>query len=437
MKAIDIEQELLAKFSNSEKLDVLEESTEVVEKDSTTEGTDILSLDDVDKILGKESVEKEVVDVESDSTSPSYSELEVLTLDEIEELEKNKKITVESENDEDAPFWNSLEEFNNIVEEYGIPGDSLKPLLEKVSDSGRVEQQKLINNLLRDKKNLEDDLKAQRELLIRADDVTSLANFDNLETTQRDYIIPLGAASTEVSKIFDRENIKLSVRDVLGINNRTDLTSLLSETSLDEVDTKRVYEHWRTYQDTLSSYVKAKSIAKQKLKDLTTNVLSDDQANTIYKRALHLLLDQDEYKYIEEGIKNKSKEALDLINKSGDNFDAFISGMRNGASSLTDVKYLTAFAKYFVESEHAFRQADKVKSLKDELDFTKAQLEKVANAYKKLLGDAKSTSTRRVKESVPSRYESNRKDVSGRAEEKNKDKGYINIGRELLKQFGY
>lgn len=298
----------------------------------------------------------------------------------------------------EKPFWAEDEDYIDVsaqLSNYGLKPDAIDGLLKKVADRYTVDNGTLVRGLEEQlsetKKVLENTQAAQQRLL----DLERGVLFDELQETKVKYGAPLVEAANDIQAVLTREGAKVSVNQILGAKNKTEVLNLIEGSNLSEKDVVRVMEQWRSYKDTETAYYADKKEAKEKGIGAVTARISDETVGTIFKNGLRSLIkSKDDYSYIntaiQQGIdKPEHADVGSLIGLGKTNAFSFIKALQNPTEHLHSQEWMEGLVKYTLDSAHNKHIASQVPTLKSKNTELETTLKKVVVEYKKLAASAK------------------------------------------------
>ena len=329
---------------------------------------------------------------ESDTKEQEIEEDLDLSADAIDRLISGDAdaLAKKEETTEEVPFWHEDEEYNSLVNRYGISQEEVDKLIEKVSDSKVLENKNYVEGLRGEVEELKRKTEGSDEEVERLRAVEKAAYFDNSVEVKEKFVTPMSESLKEIKNILDLEGSTVSLQKIAGTKSRADLTKVLQEDSFDDESFKKIVDSWRNYREIETNYLTAKEEAQKDLSKYLDTAISDESANNILKNSLADFLKADEkYNYINEGIKQNDEESLNILGLAKNNFFTLLQAFKNPSNSVKNQDWLKNLATFMFDSAHNSNIQQKYYKVNTELEQSNQKLRKLAVEYKKLANSGK------------------------------------------------
>lgn len=316
------------------------------------------------------------------------------------------------------PSWKEIPEYKEISKKAkvaGVKAEDLDNLIQKVSDTSKIESSTYLQNLTKERDDLKNSISARDAELIRLKEVEREAFFDTAQETQEKYTKPMHAAFDAVQKIFNTEGINVPVTKILAAKNRTEFNEALSDVTLEPEDMTRVINYWKQHRDLQEGYSRDRMESRTRLAKQMNLEISPERVKSVLRASLQDLIKQDDFSYIRDAIANDLKNHPDVSGVlAGANKDMqnLVLAISNPVDHIHSGTFLTNLAKYAIDNADAKFHRAKYKIASQELVEKNILLEKLVREYRKLKGAAKGIAGNK----------NNGKPVSGRTRSSSDDK---------------
>lgn len=330
-------------------------------------------------------------DISDDDIDTSPEAIEKLLAGDVDAVIKKK----DGSEEEDTPFWVDDEDYQVVrdkFETYGLDAKQLDKLVRKVADKYTVDNHKVLEGVNTDLENTKKELETHRSEIQRLRELERAVRFDQSDEVKEKYITPINQAYKEIQTVLDNEGATVSMRDVLGAPNRTELVKLLQAGNVEDSQMTPIINQWRNYKQLAREYSADKEKAQKSLQNVLSANISEDTANKVFKNRLAKLIEDDErFQYLLEKTKDgKLPEHVQRVATGAkQNYDALIQALNSPHEHAFSDKWLNDLAEFVTRATHNDYIQEQYYPLKKENESLRSTLTKLVKKHTQLAKAAK------------------------------------------------